>query len=188
MQRSLREELHQVRVEFWTLCSANNVTALSQHKSPMNHRGRCYCDPQPAAGDSHECRDALLGCECAASRIRCALTWITCPSAFRLSHIRNLDAEMQRIFCLIDAGVSAVIEALVKHAAEPAVAQAACAALRNIAVDSWGGSMSRFSSPACSVGAILDADGPAAIVEAMQACADSMPVQVHGCGALRNFE
>ena len=187
------EELHQVRVALLDLGAAPTiVTALSQHKSSdaIIEEG-VIAIRNLAAGDSHECRDALLGCECAQAvsySMRAHMDNLSICLQGCLA-IRNLGCgDAKQLFCLIDAGgVSAVIEALVKHAADPAVAQAACAALRNIAVDSWGGSMSRFSSPACSVGAILDADGPAAIVEAMQACADSMPVQVHGCGALRNL-
>ena len=58
---------------------------------------------------------------------------------------------------LIEANViEAILDALAEHKGEPVLAQAGCAALRNLAVDSWGSDQpSRFSQSAGAVALLV---------------------------------
>ena len=97
--------------------------------------------------------------------------------------------------------MEAVKRALEFHAASPEVVQAACAVVRNFAVDSWGDSEARsvhgrFDKKAARAANVLPGTGAAwlikdvgcidAIVTAMKAHEQSASVQTQGCGALRN--
>jgi hypothetical protein len=174
--------------------AAAAVAALSAHKTSAEvvEEGLILLR-NLAAGDSAACRDALLANEVANAIVYSmrghALSARLCVEGCLA--LRNLACgSPKQLTVLIDGGVvEAIVDALETHgSSEPMVAQAACAALRNLAVDSWGGEhLSRFSEAAGSVCAIVEAGGVEAITRSMRACGESAAVQAHGCGALRNL-
>ena len=85
-------------------------------------------------------------------------------------------------------GVGAVIDALMEHEAIPSLAHAGCAALRNLAVDSWADEGRRgFVAAAGSAAAIVTSQGVPALVGAMRSHPTVAAVQMEGCCALRNL-
>ena len=188
------EQLLNIRTSLIESGTAFNVIkAMSDFKQVPNvaEEGLCVLR-NLAAGESSMILDRLIKCE-AAQAISYTMEGHASSLPICLQGclaIRNLGCGTSRhLSLLIEAGgITTLIDALERHPGVPSLAQAAIAALRNLAVDSWGSDQpSRFSQSAGSVGFIVQADGPTAIVEAMKACADSAAVQAQGCGALRNL-
>ena len=190
----IAEQLLSIRTLLLDAGTAFNVVkSMSDFKAlpSVTEEGICVLR-NLAAGESTVLIDRLLKCESAQAvsysmRMHKASNPICLQGCLA---IRNLACGTSRhLSMLIEASViESIIEALSEHRGEPILAQAGCAALRNLAVDSWGSDQpSRFSQSAGAVGFIIDADGPAAIVDAMAACVDSAGVQAQGCGALRNL-
>ena len=193
-EERLHKQLQNIRASLLDAGTAFNVVkAMSDFKAEpsVTEEGICVLR-NLAAGEDTNLIDRLLKCE-SAQAINYSMKLHRSSQPICLQGclaIRNLACGTSRhLSMLIEANaVEAVIDALVEHKGEPVLAQAGCAALRNLAVDSWGSDQpSRFSQSAGAVSFITQSDGAAAIVEAMQACANSAPVQAQACGAVRNL-